>query len=909
MLKEVMIIISLLAVLNISCEKSDTVGNYPKVKVEYGELFMMDTGKCTIQNDDMAYKHDGLTDKIPGLWFGLIKFDCEKIKGTVVSKPECKPCGLYCVQNEHIINCQQLLVPFSIGAIMSLTILVLTTLIVKDKFAKLMDNIISLIISGFYLLKDGKKIKTTRKLVKHGNSSAHPNFNDLPYIKEKHRQALIKKRIDKCGKNNIKVLTPFKKINNTKENDYLELIEINGLSKNTFYPDLTTVEVYTMDNGNHQNDQNSSQRNEPTAPELITRIEDSELPRITAMNTAMLNTIDSMGHASNALSNPNMPTASDITAINNLTKNITRVTEMVKANVDLEKIKDIAKTKEQIEGLKMLTEAINKLGNLEQETSKRIKEDMDKIRMEIEMEKCKLKDEKKNDDDNKDDDNDNGNTTKLPAIGVSKTMIVIVAFLLLPLALACDTTLFMHANGKICDETKCHEVNTYSFPLQTGNTICFDDMNNNIFKINIVKTSNVVHYQKVYRTSDYKLQTLQHSQCAGKGGCWRDSCLLGKLSNDYKRIDGKPTGNDCYWSASGCADNCWHGQRCNYVQWWIDSTGIIYDVYKEVFSVWEVTFRTSYKEIEKTSTLNVNNPSVDLIEFGFNTISKMPLMITSFMSEDIKTDKFIISNGVDFYNVHSSDRNLPQTDIIGDYQIELFSNNSIYNVNDVSCIVEECRTMCRMPESKLTKFINSNAKDDKIVTGFSKTVDDLNVLTSYETRSTINVVIGNVEFNNLRLEHASCQIESVMTYSCKGCQNRQYTVFKAYKIKVPGIMTFTSNCSYNVNYLSCNDEPYKLHNKHQDKLCWIYISKTNQTLYIRADIKDLSTLEPTRMLIDESNFKQLATEIVTSVNFINGIINTVTIYGTITMLMAFGSRIFKLYLSHKAANNIDKGKV
>lgn len=63
-------------------------------------------------NGHMVTSHNG--QHIGGL-YGLITYSSDNTIGYIMSKLECRPCGLYCSENELIEGCEQFMMSTMVG--------------------------------------------------------------------------------------------------------------------------------------------------------------------------------------------------------------------------------------------------------------------------------------------------------------------------------------------------------------------------------------------------------------------------------------------------------------------------------------------------------------------------------------------------------------------------------------------------------------------------------------------------------------------------------------------------------------------------------------------------------------------------------------------------------------------------
>lgn len=169
------------------------------------------------------------------------------------------------------------------------------------------------------------------------------------------------------------------------------------------------------------------------------------------------------------------------------------------------------------------------------------------------------------------------------------------------------------------------------------------------------------------------------------------------------------------------------------------------------------------------------------------------------------------------------------------------------------------------------------------------------VVTKSRASASIIITLGNIEFNNLQIIPAQCKLAKVLSYGCQACQIKPYVIFRASNIKNRGILPFESNCTFNKNYLSCNDEPYKLELLSDSKYCTIIIPSINHTLAIDFELEFLGTLDFSKSTISIETPMEVVKSVLSSQGYLDGLVLT---FGTCTVL-SFASailiKIIKIY--------------
>uniref|UniRef100_A0A1A9ZM24 Phlebovirus glycoprotein G2 fusion domain-containing protein n=1 Tax=Glossina pallidipes TaxID=7398 RepID=A0A1A9ZM24_GLOPL len=351
---------------------------------------------------------------------------------------------------------------------------------------------------------------------------------------------------------------------------------------------------------------------------------------------------------------------------------------------------------------------------------------------------------------------------------------------------ACNTTLFIAANGRICDSTLCDDVEMYRIPLFTGSIVCFRDFNGDLMKLNIYETYKRTKYYLQYFTSSYDIRTTTNSYCALTKDCLRNECDKNSkhralLTNTSGTINGYGYHNvKCYTS---CTDKL----KCIWYRWTLASTGMTIPVYLKYSEIWEIALKVDFQNTTSFHTLNVVNPKI-VVDGRF---SKIPIYVTSFTSDNYYTENgLVIVNDRTSHLVTVSHFGMPRSGIIGDYQISRDKTQYSYNQDLIRCEPYQCDVDCVVPEPALNKFMEHIKSFP--TREYIKTDDGLIVETKFShIKSLFELVVGNVALSNLQIELAHCEIEILTTFACTSCSVKPYIVMKAYHIKSRGSINKT----------------------------------------------------------------------------------------------------------------------
>lgn len=483
-----------------------------------------------------------------------------------------------------------------------------------------------------------------------------------------------------------------------------------------------------------------------------------------------------------------------------------------------------------------------------------------------------------------------------------KFLLLFIPFLVFGLVCSCDETLYIKANGIICQGERCGDDLIIAFPIQTGKSTCFRDVNNDIITIHIRNTYDRIKYNHIYDTSDFDVKMETESFCSTD--CDPNTCGLNKKYDGFVEKIDRIQGYTCEIK-SICNQYCFSGERCTYMHWWLEPKGNISKVYQFSSKHWEVNIDMNYKGTNKSITLNLNDPSFRLNDINFAGIdNNFSILINSFLSEIRYVNKHLIEDNMNFFHIDGSELNFPNVDKIGDYQITIDRNkNTTYNVKHVRCEANFCNKFCSAPEPALKRFRGLKNQMEKLqfyeIKRNGHVIEEKSMIFA-----TLFLKIGNVDIASANIVKGVCNIlDNVSGFGCTDCNLKPYLIFEANKIQKEGIIPFQSNCTFNKDYLSCATEPYILHVNEINSYCYIYMPSINQTIYIDTNIFFL-----TSKYVQETPWA-IAKNIFISWEFAYGLISTmtgVTIFGVLILIF---TKILQVYLPREEIRTIQKQEI
>uniref|UniRef100_A0AB38Z1Q7 Glycoprotein n=1 Tax=Matula phasmavirus TaxID=3078421 RepID=A0AB38Z1Q7_9VIRU len=451
----------------------------------------------------------------------------------------------------------------------------------------------------------------------------------------------------------------------------------------------------------------------------------------------------------------------------------------------------------------------------------------------------------------------------------SPYFVMLALCLMLPnTAIGCDNTLYITSHGTICTDDKCYSSQMTELALMSDESICFRDVDGNVLKIKIEKAELIYRSQLQYLTSETTLTTETHSECKGgsEGNCWNKGCLRNSVHNKLKKTPKKSEviGYGCDSDSIGCDTWCWHQTSCVYFRWTISPIGELFNVYRIISKQWRLSVSMNYKNITKIYSFNVNNPKMNLDHVG---LTSMPLYITGFNSEEPVVDNYIIKVSDEYFNIPASDRNMPETDKIGDFQVAIEGGNATYNENSIHCQSGSCEATCDGPKPKLSRFL---ARRNEYLKLPSRKIQNYKTIISrVQVKALTKLMIGNIDINDLKVSPAHCNIDLVTTFGCTGCQLDSYAVLQASNIKEEGQLVYTSNCTFSESYIPCSPQPFKLTLIGEQNYCKIFIPTRNISIILDFTFVFMGSLDPSVQMYSTSSEVDEILNMVKTPNFMN----------------------------------------
>lgn len=458
----------------------------------------------------------------------------------------------------------------------------------------------------------------------------------------------------------------------------------------------------------------------------------------------------------------------------------------------------------------------------------------------------------------------------------------------------CDNTLYIRSDNKICDFNECKSLDMFTFTMFTGKVICFKDVNHNLLKIKIHSLSYISRYMPQYYTSNYSISTESTYNCRGADNCTQGNrmCKDGMIYGDLYKNSGLNY-YGCQIAVFSCDNYCYLSTICLYYRYSVARVGKLYKVYKYIGKIWESKIIVNYNNLERVYVFNSNNPEQVLNVNMIKDKVSIPIIITNFMSEDINIGQSIIELDNIFYSVKSSDKNMPEEGIIGDYQLSLDMGSQTFNNVGVKCQSMDCEYICSYPEPAISR-VQKNIKNVLRHNDVIRYQNHIMVKTGLV--GSVTLMMSNVKIDSLFLKRPQCDINVLSTYGCIACEDLPYAIMSASNIKEEGAVQFESNCTFTTSHLSCNPELYKLTLADNDEYCRINIGSLNKSIVLHFDYMFLGTLKPIYTMLGKDTALDVIKNIATNEDFIYSLSKTALYCSAIGSMIGIIVRMVRFYI-------------
>lgn len=137
---------------------------------------------CTIKNNGRLVNDTSL------LYYGLVQYTCNGLDGYLISKLKCNECGLYCVQNDLIIGCQNNVLQITLGLLVGVMISACIFFVIKWK---LTDFVVRVMVGALIRRQHRHDIKTNKRtkfIEDVTGRTSRPVYKDLHRISDEHME-------------------------------------------------------------------------------------------------------------------------------------------------------------------------------------------------------------------------------------------------------------------------------------------------------------------------------------------------------------------------------------------------------------------------------------------------------------------------------------------------------------------------------------------------------------------------------------------------------------------------------------------------------------------------------------------------------------------------------------------------
>lgn len=343
---------------------------------------------------------------------------------------------------------------------------------------------------------------------------------------------------------------------------------------------------------------------------------------------------------------------------------------------------------------------------------------------------------------------------------------------------------------------------------------------------------------------------------------------------------------------------CFHQEACTWHHWWVVVKEPLAKVYKLVETYQELEYEVSYRGIKHNLKLTTLKPSEDLIGNTLFGNTTLPVVLVSEMSSKNEFSSMLLGMDSRLYEVDASDTDYPTSGRVGDIQLDEVGNIS-FDYSSVSCKGINGFSECSSSRPALEVLMSKKPP---------KVTDTL-----YENNKYIvtvkkisggqgTILFGNVDLDSIKVKAPSCRLVVQYAYGCRSCNKNPYMIIAADTIKEYGVARIVSNCTLDVDYVSCSRAPQVIVSTDYEEYCSISVPTLNSTLDVAFNYEFTGELSLNRPIISSSeDVTSLMSSITTNPNFLDGISKSFMLYSGITMAIATVSRVFKRYLVIKAS--------
>lgn len=462
-----------------------------------------------------------------------------------------------------------------------------------------------------------------------------------------------------------------------------------------------------------------------------------------------------------------------------------------------------------------------------------------------------------------------------------------------------DKTLYITSKNNFCNDAACEQGFATQIQMAYGSTVKFIQLNGEEFTIKFEGFHQVDTYKMAYYTSDYTVKPESLVECYGESDqCWRGSCQI--ESQYYRKIFDKalPTNKSTDIFNYGCSiDNhgceigyCHHQQRCVFYKWKLVTLGYPAPVYEKKTSSWKAYFVVRHKNM--TRHLNFSPDTLTDVIRGKNFDEIFPVVAYGAQFEKTTTYSAMLKTNDAFYSTKASQINMPEDLIIGDLQISLRNSSRTFNTHKIMCYSSNCRVRCLYPHSALRRFRDNLQNHQKF-----KTVEEKaeTVTVSLPVKGSISLMFSSDEIDQQNTSPAKCTFTQINSYACSGCKELSYVTIQAEHVQVPGLITFSSNCTFKTNYVPCQESPFLLFFDYEYKFCRLYFPSINHSLVVAVETVFKGDLLEFKIETSHTDLSQF----MKNPDFLQGIFTSISVMTSASFILVFAIRIIHVWLGYR----------
>lgn len=163
----------------------------------------------------------------------------------------------------------------------------------------------------------------------------------------------------------------------------------------------------------------------------------------------------------------------------------------------------------------------------------------------------------------------------------------------------------------------------------------------------------------------------------------------------------------------------------------------------------------------------------------------------------------IVKHNDQYYYTEASRVNFPIPGLLGDMQIDLNMEQSVYPDWAVQCHIEGSKAVSSTAEPGYQRSLLMKTKKAASI----ESVNYFSLSVKSAIRGSASFIFRNVDQPSQVIENAMFSIKIDYVYGCTGCVENPFMITTPFDVITTGVMRFISNCTFYLNEFSCSSTP------------------------------------------------------------------------------------------------------